>query len=140
MKRTTPCCQFVVIERKKREEKEKRKKREEKKKRKREEGRRVWWWGEPLLRMCAGRANEKTTTGRRWADGSRESARPRISRAAGRREGASPGAWREEEREIERGQRKEGLGLVGKVKGLPWFLFDLYSVENYQEKSDVRVY
>ena len=46
----------------------------------------------------------------------------------------------EKKRDIERGQRKEGLGLVGKVKGLPWFLLDLYSVENYQEKSDVRVY
>ena len=105
MKRTTPCCQFVVIERKKREEKEKRKK-----KRKREEGRRVWWWGEPLLRMCAGRANEKTRTGRRWVDGSRESARPRISRAAGRREGASPGAWREEERYRER-SKERGIGI-----------------------------
>lgn len=103
MKRTTPCCQFVVIERKKREEKEKRKKREEKKKRKREEGRRVWWWGEPLLRMCAGRANEMTEKGRRWADGSRESARPRISRVAGRREGDSPGAWRD----IYRGRERE---------------------------------
>ena len=108
MTRTTPCYQFVMIGRKKREERRRRRKKEEekkkkKKKKKREEGRRVWWWGEPLLRMCAGRANEMTEKGRRWADGSRESARPRISRVAGRREGDSPGAWRD----IYRGRERE---------------------------------
>ena len=99
------------MRRKKEEEKKKKKK-----KKKREEGRRVWWWGEPLLRMCAGRANEMTEKGRRWADGSRESARPRISRVAGRREGDSPGAWRDiyrgRERERER-SRERGIGGGG---------------------------
>ena len=99
MIRTTPCYGIETIG-KKREKKKKKRKEEkrEKKKEKREEGR-VWRrWGEPLLRMCAGRANEMAEDGRRWADGSKELAM-RICTTAGRREMERPSsAWRGRER------------------------------------------
>ena len=92
MIRMTPCYGIETIGKKR--EKKKKKKEEERKKEKREEGR-VWRrWGEPLLRMCAGRANEMAEDGRRWADGSRELAM-RICTTAGRREmERTSSAWR----------------------------------------------
>lgn len=98
MIRTTPCYGIETIGKKREKKKKKRKEEEREKKKKSEEGR-VWRrWGEPLLRMCAGRANEMAEDGRRWADGSKELAM-RICTTAGRREMERPSsAWRGRER------------------------------------------
>ena len=102
-----PCCQN---EKRMHSTGEKREERKKEKKR-REEGP-VWRqrWGEPLLRMCAGRASETAEDGRRWTDGSRELAMPRICRVAGRKEQLSLAwrggkGWTENERTRAGGQR-----------------------------------
>ena len=62
------------------------------------------------MRMCAGRASETTTNGRRWANGSRELAMPQS--VAGRME--QKAAYGERRKKERKKRRRDGVYRGGK--------------------------